>query len=481
MQESYGTMRAAAAHHPLPSSGAEGYERRLGLMRIARAAGLGCAALLALGAASTATHVHRIERAGWIDSDAGPPVRREGSNAWYGMPTYDSAVMNAKEEETGFGVPGQLGMGPDYYSTASWDNAQIHPSLMTTQFDPYMGQGGCPGCKMTRKTYMFSVDPRCDGSYQCRNIRKILKLDEWSKEAAFQAAKYKEKTWIGNQAGFFIGEAKDVVMVVPPCFLPLLANAELNALNDAIYDMGGSILVLGGLTGANFISQNLRGLDGRGYVDTIGDRPKFSLDAVWSGGPFVMQKAAADTEFFYGPRYLEGTESTWGIPASELPPETIHYYMSAEQVSVVFEIPAGTGRILFMGYDFGYMAPRWMEALMLARRELQIQREHHAWSSHQVIVLRQQPEKAREQRRESVGVERSGGGSTAMRTRKDRAARQSRQAHDAPAQVGRRRVEELLPVGADGDALDLEIAQAVDKLEAKSEAHVIAPKTKAKD
>ena len=80
-----------------------------------------------------------------------------------------------------------------------------------------------------------------------------------------------------------------------------------------------------------------------------------------------------------------------------------------------------------------------------------------------------------------MGVERSGGGSTAMRTRKDRAARQSRQAHDAPAQVGRRRVEELLPVGADGDALDLEIAQAVDKLEAKSEAHVIAPKTKAKD
>ena len=381
----------------------------------------------------------------------------------FGMPSYSNDAMNAKEEETGFGVPGQLGTGPDYYSTANWDNAPLYPSLMNSKFDPYVGQGGCPGCKGARKTYMFSVDPRCDGSYQCRNIRKILKLDQWSKEAAFQAAIYKEKTWIGNQAGFFIGESKDVVMVVPPCFFPPLANTELNALNDAIYGLGGSILVLGGLTGANFISQNMRGKDGHGYVDTsvIGavrgstyseDSPKFAMDCVWSGGPFLLQNAAVNTEFFYGPRFLEGTESTWGIPVRDLPPETIHYYMSADQISIVFEIPAGNGRILFMGYDFGYMAPHWMEALMLARRELQIDAQYPAGSA---IQFKQLP-KPRPSSAQDLGLGHVGG-----------TAKLSSRKSEPHVSVGSR--DKRMHAGADGvgDALDVEIAQAVDRLETK--------------
>lgn len=379
----------------------------------------------------------------------------------FGMPSYSNDAMNAKEEETGFGVPGQLGTGPDYYSTANWDNAPLYPSLMNSKFDPYVGQGGCPSCKGPRKTYMFSVDPRCDGSYQCRNIRKILKLDQWSKEAAFQAAIYKEKTWIGNQAGFFIGESKDVVMVVPPCFFPPLANTELNALNDAIYGLGGSILVLGGLTGANFISQNMRGKDGHGYVDTsvIGavrgstypeDSPKFTMDCVWSGGPFVMQNAAVNTEFFYGPRFLEGTESTWGIPVRELPPETIHYYMSADQISIVFEIPAGNGRIMFMGYDFGYMAPHWMEALMLARRELQIDAQYPAGSP---VQFKQLPKPGSVR---GLNLGHVGGGVKLLARKSER--------HASRGGGGR---AERLPAGADGDEMDMEIAKAVDRLETK--------------
>ena len=425
----------------------------------ASAASAGAAMLGAAVAVAVLGSVGRrppVELTGVIGNDAGPSSRWEGSNAMFGMPSYSNDAMNAKEEETGFGVPGQLGTGPDYYSTANWDNAALYPSLMNSRFDPYVGQGGCPGCKAPRKTYMFSVDPRCDGSYQCRNIRKILKLDQWSKEAAFQAAIYKEKTWIGNQAGFFIGEAKDVVMVVPPCFFPPLANTELNALNDAIYGLGGSILVLGGLTGANFISQNLRGKDGHGYVDTsvVGsvrgstypeDSPKFTMDCVWSGGPFVLQNAAVNTEFFYGPRFLEGTESTWGIPVNELPPETIHYYMSADQISIVFEIPAGNGRIMFMGYDFGYMAPHWMEALMLARRELQIDAQYPAGSA---IQFKQLPKPGAAQ---DSALGHVGGAAKLSATKiKPHAS-----------------VHEKLPAGADGDALDVEIAKAVDRLETK--------------
>ena len=427
---------------------------------------LGGAALVALAAlaASQGAAEGGIVLSGVIGNDAGPSSRWEGSNAMFGMPTYSNDAMNAKEQETGFGVPGQLGTGPDYYSTANWDNAEVYPSLMNSKFDPYVGPGGCPSCKGPRKTYMFSVDPRCDGSYQCRNIRKILKLDQWSNEAAFQAAIYKEKSWIGNQAGFFIGESKDVVMVVPPCFFPPLANTELNALNDAIYGLGGSILVLGGLPGANFISQNLRGKDGHGYVDsrTVGgvrgstyaeDSPKFTMDCVWSGGPFVLQNAAVNTEFFYGPRFLEGTESTWGIPVNELPPETIHYYMSADQISVVFEIPAGNGRIMFMGYDFGYMAPHWMEALMLARRELQIDAQYPAGGS---IQFKQLPKP---------------GQSTAklghLGAAQLRATTTSTVLHaDAAAPVSSD-VQKDLPTGADGDAIDVEIAKAVDRLEVK--------------
>ena len=46
--------------------------------------------------------------------------------------------------------------------------------------------------------------------------------------------------------------------------------------------------------------------------------------------------------------------------------------MSSDEISVVFEIPAGKGRIMFVGYDFQEMAPHWMDTLLLARRELQV-------------------------------------------------------------------------------------------------------------
>uniref|UniRef100_A0A7S0E0I4 Uncharacterized protein n=1 Tax=Hanusia phi TaxID=3032 RepID=A0A7S0E0I4_9CRYP len=319
--------------------------------------------------------VDRTVLSGRLGNDAGPSSRWEGSNLPYGV------AVSPREAQTGYGAPGWE-PGPDYYSTANWDNAALMPSLMHPRYDPYIGKTGCPTCSPEKKTYMFSVDPRCDNSPANFNIRQILKMDAWWKsDPAVQAAIYQEYSWIGAQVGLFMQKSKDVVMVVPPCFFPRLANTELNMLNTAVYGLGGSLLILGGLTGADFISQNLEGSDGYGYVDSAGSdmvnfSPKFDIDCVWSGGPFYMQNSAISTEFFYGPKYLEGSDSTWGIPVNQLPPETIHYYMSADEVSIVFEIPAKSGRILFMGYDFQQMLPNWIDALLLARRELQIEAQY---------------------------------------------------------------------------------------------------------
>eukprot|EP00293_Proteomonas_sulcata_P011319 CAMPEP_0184292906 /NCGR_PEP_ID=MMETSP1049-20130417/4566_1 /TAXON_ID=77928 /ORGANISM="Proteomonas sulcata, Strain CCMP704" /LENGTH=372 /DNA_ID=CAMNT_0026600825 /DNA_START=11 /DNA_END=1126 /DNA_ORIENTATION=- len=255
------------------------------------------------------------------------------------------------------------------------------PSLMNPHFDPLI-----PKSTMTKPavhSYMFSVTPKCDGGLNTRNIRKILGLTEWYESGDFQTAIYKEYSWFGAQMAHFISQSADVVIIVPPCFFPKLANTELETLNAAIYNLGASIMIIGGLSGADFISQNLAGKDGYGYVDEPGvgsnNRYKYGLDVVFSDGPFYKQNSAATTELFYGPQELPGVRSnTIGIPVRNLPPETIHYYMSADEISIVFEIPAGDGRILFIGYDFIEMVPHWIDMLMLARRELQIEQQYPA-------------------------------------------------------------------------------------------------------
>lgn len=53
----------------------------------------------------------RTALSGVLGNDAGMASHWEGSNAKFGMPSYSNDAMNAKEEETGFGVAGQLGTG----------------------------------------------------------------------------------------------------------------------------------------------------------------------------------------------------------------------------------------------------------------------------------------------------------------------------------------------------------------------------------
>ena len=125
---------------------------------------------------------------------------------------------------------------------------------------------------------------------------------------------------------------------------------------------------MGGLTGASFLSDFIAGPDGVGYVD---NRFASMIDVVWSEGPFYMTKAAAGTELRYGPQILPGVgNSVVGVPIDALPLDATVHYTSYDQVAVVFEVPSGEGTVLFLGYDFKNLVPEWVDAMLVAEREL---------------------------------------------------------------------------------------------------------------
>ena len=65
-----------------------------------------------------------------------------------------------------------------------------------------------------------------------------------------------------------------------------------------------------------------------------------------------MQEAAVATEFMYGHRILRNVGNCIvGVPVKDLPANTKYYYMDQDENAVIFEIPAGHGRVLFFGYD----------------------------------------------------------------------------------------------------------------------------------
>ena len=50
-----------------------------------------------------------------------------------------------------------------------------------------------------------------------------------------------------------------------------------------------------------------------------------------------------------------------------LPPTAISYYEAAG-VSVLFELPLGTGRLIYIGYDFAEPVTPWVHTLVAATR-----------------------------------------------------------------------------------------------------------------
>ncbi|EKX45071.1 hypothetical protein GUITHDRAFT_109115 [Guillardia theta CCMP2712] len=310
-------------------------------------------------------------------------IRNAGSDAHNTVEWGRDSAMR-KAAETDVGVPGWE-PGPDYYSTRRWDNMDVMPSHKSRFFEPYTGKTGCPSCDNSAYSgpYVISVSDRCDHTAAVSNIKMLLKpQDHLEKIPNIAASKYEDYTWIENQLELTTLLYSKVIYVVPPCFFPTISRHGLNILDRSIYTRGNNILLLGGYSGADFLSRFLAGDDGYGYVRT-GNIDEYSteksrMDVVWSEGPFYMQNDATTTEFFYGPRLLEGLGDagcacgTVAIPASELPENTVFYYMDQNDNAVIFEIPAGQGRILFIGYDYGAIVPHWSDILLLAERELEL-------------------------------------------------------------------------------------------------------------
>lgn len=56
-----------------------------------------------------------------------------------------------------------------------------------------------------------------------------------------------------------------------------------------------------------------------------------------------------------------------GVAIPSLPRNAISYY-EAGDVSVIFEIPSGQGRLIFLGFDYAESNVPWVHALLAAVR-----------------------------------------------------------------------------------------------------------------
>ncbi|KAJ1489087.1 hypothetical protein T484DRAFT_3541250 [Baffinella frigidus] len=235
-------------------------------------------------------------------------VRDEGSTA-QAYPEWARNGDMRREAQDDTGLPGWE-PGSDYYSTRSWDNAPVKPPAGIKYFDPYVGEYGCPDCGggVTKQfVYVFTVDASCEGAKGTRNINSVLHNAIGPNpftSAAWATVKYHDLTWAEQQLAYLLTfyDARQLTLIIPPCFFPRFSVRAGGLLNQAVVDRGLKMLVVGGLTGASFLSDFMAGPEGVGYVDTTAS----SIDVVWTEGPFYMSNAATNTEFFYGPHVLPG-------------------------------------------------------------------------------------------------------------------------------------------------------------------------------
>ena len=300
----------------------------------------------------------------------------EGSDAM----TFEPWARNSEMRKRAGWDVGETGWepGPDYYSTRKYDNLEVYPSSRSTGvFRPYMGPTGCTNCDVTPidGTYVFSVNAQCDKSVQTKNVKQVLRPYDPFTNSAFENRRYEDLVWTEQQLELLSFFFKKLTILIPPCFFPNFSNKAMAKLDDMVYMRGTNLLIVGGHSGADFISRFLAGDDGLGYVKSwhrdAYALPKSRIDVVWTQGPFVMQEAAVTTEFYYGHRILRNVGNCIvGVPVKDLPANTKHYYMDQDENSVIFEIPAGHGRVLFFGYDMCNMVPDWIDTLLLAQSEL---------------------------------------------------------------------------------------------------------------
>ena len=166
------------------------------------------------------------------------------------------------------------------------------------------------------------------------------------------------KTFDGTQFRFLYRNQRSVI-VVPPLHGhgPLLSQNGIYRLHHFLHDSCNTMIVLGGVANILFLNANVADTDG-GY----------DLVPGWVDGPYEAQKCIVDTPYEDLAVTLPGPgTSVTGVQVSSLPHNAISYY-EAQDVSVVFEIPSGRGRILYIGYDFSEPITPWIHTLLAATK-----------------------------------------------------------------------------------------------------------------
>jgi len=146
-------------------------------------------------------------------------------------------------------------------------------------------------------------------------------------------------------------------IVIPPLRAagPVLDARGLYRLHHWLTDGKNTLVVGGGDANIAFINGNCIGPDGG-----------FSLEAERVDGPFEAQAAVINSPFESLPVSLEGhNQAVVGVSKSSLPSNAISYY-EMNSASVMFEIPTGTGRIVYLAYEFQEPATGWVQALLAA-------------------------------------------------------------------------------------------------------------------
>lgn len=116
-----------------------------------------------------------------------------------------------------------------------------------------------------------------------------------------------------------------------------------------------SLIIAGGPQSVLFINANV-----------VNERGGYDLESKWVEGPYERQRAARGTPFEQCAVSLPGPGTqVHGVSLASLPAEARSYY-EAGDVSVVFEIPSGAGRIIFLGFDYEDANVPWVHALVAA-------------------------------------------------------------------------------------------------------------------
>jgi hypothetical protein len=147
------------------------------------------------------------------------------------------------------------------------------------------------------------------------------------------------------------------VIAVPPLTNgpgPILTENGRYKLHHYLKDGFNTMIVMGSTASILFLNQNVATEDGG-----------FDLEPAWVDGPYEAQRPqSANTPFAALSATLPGPGvAVTGVKIASLPANAISYY-EAEDVSVLFEIPVGTGRIIYLGYDYSEPVVPWVHALI---------------------------------------------------------------------------------------------------------------------